>query len=76
MRNGVIMCGPKSEKGHPSTDWIGDNSEHDRDGARHLQQRCKGGAGMGQDYVRAERNQFRGMRAHGLGITAAPSVID
>jgi len=31
---------------------------------------------MGQDDVRGERNQFRGMLAHGLGITAAPSVID
>jgi hypothetical protein len=31
---------------------------------------------MGQDDVWAERNQFRGMRAHGLGITVAPSVID
>jgi hypothetical protein len=27
---------------------------------------------MGQDDVWAERNQFRGMRAHDLGITARP----
>jgi hypothetical protein len=56
--------------------WVGDDGEHDWDGARHLQQRCESGAGMGQDDVRGERNQFRGMLAHGVGITAAPPVID
>jgi hypothetical protein len=60
----------------PGTHWVGDESEYNRDRARHLEQRCEGRAGMGQDNVRGERNQFRRTLAHGLGITATPTVID
>ena len=57
-------------------DRIGDKREHDRNGTARLQQRRDGRAGMGQDDVGGERDQFRRVLAHVVGIAGAPAVID
>ena len=50
--------------------------EHDRHGAGRLQQGRHGCGARGQDDVRRERDQFRRVFTHAVGIASAPAIID
>src|SRR5262245_15069168 len=53
-----------------------DEREHDRHGARRLQQQRQARAATGEDDVRRERSQFSRMFASGVGIAFALANID
>src|SRR6516165_1586007 len=57
-------------------DRIGDACEYDRHSAGRLQQWCDRGAGICQDDVRRERDQFRRVFANSVGIGDAPAGVD
>src|SRR5262249_35736869 len=58
-------------------DRIDDLREHDRHGARRLQQRRHDrDATSSQNYIGCERNQFRRLFANALGIAHGPAIFD
>src|SRR6516225_7201484 len=57
------------------TDWIGGSHEHDRDAAGLLLQGEYRIARAGKYHIRAQSNQFFGIR-HSALVVAAPSDID
>src|SRR5437016_5113697 len=69
-------AGPRQAIDEPGTDRIGDLNKHDWDRARRLQKGRHGCGARGQDDVRRERDQFRRVFAHVVGIARAPTIID
>src|SRR5262249_684203 len=57
-------------------DRIGDAREYDRHSAGRLQEWCDRGAGIRQDDVRRERDQFRRVFANSVGIGDTPAGVD
>src|SRR5262249_41844676 len=57
-------------------DRIGDEPEHDRNGASYLPQRRNGRTARDKDYIRCQRHQFGGVFARIVNIASAPAVLD
>src|SRR5262249_14830605 len=73
---GGVATRPRQALDVTGADRIGDNAEHDRNGMGCLQQwRCRC-AGIGQDDVRRECDQFDRVLAHRVRLAVAPAIVD
>ena len=76
-RNPVaIAARPRQAVDVAGADRVGDSRKHNRNGAGRLRQRCKSGAGIRQDDVRREGQQFRHVLAIAVGIACGPARVD
>src|SRR5262245_30373126 len=75
-KSGGIAARPREAIDVTGTDRVGNSREHDGNAARRLQQGGDSGAGIRQDDVRAERDQFRRVFANSVGVGDAPAAID
>jgi hypothetical protein len=76
QETGGIAAWPRQVVDEASANRIGDDREHDWHGAGRLQQRPHGRGAMGQDDVRRECGQFRGVPANVSGIGCGPASVD
>jgi hypothetical protein len=75
-KTGGVAARPRQAVDVGVTDRVGDDREHDRHGARLLQQRPHSRIATHQDDVRREHGQFRRMSADFAGIGAGPTDVD
>src|SRR5262249_15340854 len=73
---GDVAARPRQAIDEAGADRIGDDREHDRNGAGRLTQGPQCGAGKSHDDVRPERDQFGREFANAIGIPCGPAVID
>jgi hypothetical protein len=73
---GGVSARPCQAIDEAGADRIGDLHEHDRHGARLLQQRPRGCTADREDDVGRERSQFRGVSTNALGVARSPAQVD
>ena len=73
---GDVAARPRQARDVAGADRIGDQREHDRNGAALHQQRRDGGAGMGEDDLGRERDELGRLLAQRRGVAGAEAVVD
>ena len=74
---GDVAAGPRQARDKTGTHWIGDLREYDWNIAGRLLQRNQGQCRTGEEHIRLESNQLRGLSPHAFETLAAtaPTIL-
>src|SRR5262245_9636476 len=74
---GDVAARPRQARNKTGTHWIGDLREYDWNIAGRLLQRNQGQCCTGEEHIRLEANQLRGLSPHALETlaAAAPTIL-
>jgi hypothetical protein len=75
-KSGDVAPWPRQACDKPGADRIDGQREYNRHGAARLEQRAHARPTRGQDDVRRQRDQFRRLPAHAVGIARGPTGVD